>query len=102
MTGTPSLVLCPRQLILIVRRIMKIIRKCSDCGYYRVSSPTNYIFEGNPLCGKKSSRITDEKIPDWCPLEDAPNQAMYSDGKKQCICGDMSYSKYCPIHGYVG
>jgi hypothetical protein len=25
-----------------------------------------------------------------------------TDGKKQCICSNLGYSKYCPIHGYVG
>ena len=59
--------------------LMKIIRKCRDCGFFRVTNPTNYIFKGAAMCSYRSKKLIDDTFPDWCPLEDAPNTPLHVD-----------------------
>ena len=54
---------------------MKIIRieKCGDCNFNTVLYDDYYKTSGYTYCLKASKDIYIDKIPDWCPLEDAPS-----------------------------
>ena len=54
---------------------MKIIRKCSDCGFFKITHTTSYLFRGAAICTYKSRKLKSlYNIPSWCPLENIPNQ----------------------------
>jgi hypothetical protein len=53
------------------------IKFCQQCSYF-LETNKNW-------CGKITKEIdvdAEQGFPDWCPLEDAPSQALDSDTKK--------------------
>ena len=49
---------------------MKLIRNCSECGFYRITSSTNYIFRGAAICAYRSKKLTSTEIPEWCHMQE--------------------------------
>ncbi len=65
---------------------MKIISidDCNSCPYYRSGGEIHRAW-----CIKERENFEwkhSGDIPAWCPLDDAPNQAMHSDGEGRCNC----------------
>jgi len=52
---------------------------CDGCPYHRITAGTSFCENANEEIGETSRFIL---IPAWCPLPDAPNQPLDSDGKK--------------------
>ena len=50
---------------------MKIIKTCKDCGFFRITKSTNYLFGGATICAYQSKVLYEPyMIPDWCHLPD--------------------------------
>ena len=72
-------------------RILRAYRENCNCKW--ISNTDNKLIkEMNKLCDERAE-ILDKAI---AALEAAIGT------KKQCLCDNIGYSKYCPIHGYMG
>ena len=56
---------------------MKIL-KITTCG----KCPKRKRYGNIWICGVRTSMVTEDDIPDWCPLEDAPQPDGEKDGDK--------------------
>lgn len=73
---------------------MKIIQNCKSCGFFRYIN-----LKGAAICSYCSKKLQSPyEIPDWCHLEDVPNQTLATHNCNDNIVGE-SPNYYCGICG---
>lgn len=72
--------------------LIAVIKECADCSYSeseydRCGSLYGYSCDHPKINGRDiPDGVDDDLIPDWCPLEHAPQQPNAADAKQQCYC----------------